>query len=462
MSVKAGESREILEIPTGHNLRTSDDAIQTFQLITSSIHEKLYGKRIVARSPWKEELMRLLAAERERLENRTAPSLTEYWREYLIGNDRNKIGYDFYRNIPEFTSFLRTQANCLALGHEEIIADLGCGTGLFLEELLDHIAREGERVSVREITAVDLVQDALDKTRAKCERALSSNPRLGSISFRFLQKNLEPNRFIPVSRFIESEALSLDSLRNRIEGLSSKVLDRLIEKASPELCAMMRGAGPEGDLFTRLASTLEPPELQTVLEFNRAARFLQNRIEEFDLRPDRRSGKIPLKSLCAGDLLFETLNFEDSDSVLTLGFPENHFTRIVASLFISYLHNPDYVLAECHRMLKPGGMLLVSSMKPDSDISVMFTNYIRRVQTPNCLEDEEKHDVDEVNGARAMLNEAASLFELEEDGFFRFYTSAELKSLLSDAGFVEITAFPSMGPPPQAHIAVAKKRLTLS
>src|SRR5208283_2377662 len=261
-------------------------------------------------------------------------------------------------------------------------------------------------------------------------------------------------------RFIESEALSLDSLRNRIEGLSSKVLDGLIEKASPELRAMMRGAGPEGDLLTRIGSTLEPAELQTVLEFNRAARFLQNRIEELDVRPERRPGKIPLKNLRAGDLLFETLNFGDSDSVLTLGLPENHFTRIVASLFISYLHNPDYVLAECHRMLKPGGMLLVSSMKPDSDISVMFTNYIRRVQTSNCLEDSERDDEGGVDGARSMLNEAAGLFELEEDGFFRFYTADELKDLLSSAGFVEITVVPSMGIPPQAHIAVAKKRLT--
>ncbi|MGA2379192.1 MAG: PilZ domain-containing protein [Spirochaetia bacterium] len=452
MSVKARGSREILEIPTGHNLSTSDDAIQTFKLITSSIHEKLYGKRLVARDPWKEEMLRLLTEERERLQNRAAPPLTEYWRGYLIGNERNTVGYDFYRNIPEFTDFLRTQAKCLTLGDAEIIADLGCGTGLFLEELLDFISREGDKVSVREITAVDLVQDALDKTRAKCERALASNPGLGEISVRYVQKNLEPNRLIPVSRFIESGALNLDSLRNRVEGLSSKVLDRLIESASPELYAVMRGAVPEGELFSRLKSTLEPVELQTVLEFNRAARFLQNRIAERDVKPDRRPGKIPLKSLRTGDLLFERLNFGDCDSVLTLGFPENHFTKIVASLFISYLHNPDYALAECHRMLRPGGTLLVSSMKPDSDISIMFTNYIRKVQ----------NDEGGVDGARAMLNEAASLFELEEDGFFRFYTLEELKNMLSGAGFAEITVLPSMGSPPQAHIAIAKKRLTLS
>jgi ubiquinone/menaquinone biosynthesis C-methylase UbiE/pimeloyl-ACP methyl ester carboxylesterase len=461
MSVKAHGTREMLEIPTGHNLRTSDDAIQTFKLIASSIHEKLYGKRITARDPSKEEMMRLLTEERERLENRAAPPLTDYWRGYLIGTERNAIGYDFYRNIPEFTSFFRTQAQCLSLEDQEIIADLGCGTGIFLEELLDFIARGEARTSVREITAVDLVPDALDRTRAKCERMVARHRGLAEISFQYIQKNLEPNRLIPVARFIESETPSLESLRNRIEGLSSRMLDRLIERTPPGLLDVMRGA-VSTEIISRLESTLEPAELQTVLEFNRAARFLQNRLEPHDLKPDRRAANPDLNSLRTSDLLFETLSFGDCDSVLTLGFPENHFTKIVASLFISYLRSPDYALAECHRILKPGGILVVSSMKPDSDISTIFTNYIRKVLTPNCAEETEKDGEGGASAARAMLNEAAGLFELEEDGFFKFYTSEELTTLLVGAGFAEIKVIPSMGNPAQANVAVARKRLTKS
>ncbi len=460
MSVKAPGRRDIVEIPTGHNLRTSDDAIETFKLITASIQEELDGTRIVARDPWKEEMIRLLTEERERLQNRVAPPLTEYWRGYLLGNERNRVGYDFYRNIPEFTDFLRTQAKCLALGEGEIVADLGCGTGIFLEALLDFIAEAGGRISAKEITAVDLVPDALDKARQKCEDALALNPRLRGIHFQYAQKNLEPNRLIPVSRFIESKAPSLDSLRNKIEGLSGKVLDRLIERESPDVYAVLRGGTPEGEPFLRLKSTLQAVELQTVLEFNRAARYLLHRLEKHDLRPDRISENVSLECLRTSDLVFEKLNFGDYDSNLGLGLPANHFTRIVASLFISYLHNPDDALAECYRMLKPGGILLVSSMKPDSDISMMFTNYIRKTLTPNCSEDDGMENG--VSGARAMLNEAASLFELEEDGFFRFYTLEELKDLLADAGFVDVTGLSSMGDPPQACIAVAKKTLTTS
>ena len=455
MSVKARGSRELLEIPTGHNLRTSDDAIQTFKLITGAIFEKLHGRRIVARDPWNEEMMRMLTAERERLQSRAALPLTEYWRGYLIGHEKNAVGYDFYRNIPEFTDFFRTQAKCLSLGRGEIIADLGCGTGIFLEELLDFIARGGEQISVREMTAVDLVPDALDKTRTKCEETVERNPGLRGISFRYVQKNLEPNRLIPVARFIESDAPSLETLRNRVEGLSGRILDRLVEKASPALYAVMRGSDPAA--IAALEASLEPEELRAVREFNRAARFLLDRLGEHDIKPDRRAKPVSSRSLRTDDLLFETLNFGDYDTVLNLGFPENHYTRVIASLFISYLQNPDYALAECHRMLKPGGILVVSTMKPDSDISTMFTNYIRKVLTPNCKEEGEKADESAVIGARAMLNEAAGLFELEEDGFFKFYTSKELASLLAGAGFSEITVLPSMGNPPQALIATAKK-----
>jgi ubiquinone/menaquinone biosynthesis C-methylase UbiE len=456
MSVKSPGSRELFEIPAGHNLRTSDDAIQTFKMIASSIHEQLYGTPFVSREPWNDEMLRLLSAERERLQNRTTPLLTEYWREYLIGNERNTVGYDFYRNIPEFTDFFRTQAKCLSLESAESIADLGCGTGIFLEELLEFIARGGAESSVREIMAIDLVPDALQKARAKCESAVARYPGLGDIHFQFVQKDLEPNRLIPVARFIESEAPDLESLRNRIEGLSSKVLDHLIERASPELYAVMRGAIPEKEVVSRLGAGLEPGDLKAVLEFNRAARFLKSRLGPQDLKPELRSKQIALGDLGTRDLEFETLSFGDHGSVLTLGFPENRFTRIVASLFLSYIYNPDYALAECHRMLKPGGTLVVSTMKPDSDISTIFTNYIRKVLTPGCSP-EEKNGEGGAGAARAMLNEAAGLFELEEDGFFKFYTSKELADLLSGAGFVQIRVLSSLGDPPQALIAIAKK-----
>ena len=233
MTVKAGSSREIIEIPTGHNLRTSDDAIQTFKIVANCIHERLFGAKIEACDPVKEELLRLVARERERLQKRETPPLSEYWHGYLMGNDRNREGYDFYKNFPEFEDFFRAQISCLGLGKGEMIADLGCGTGILLEELLSSSASSSGAVSIQEVLAVDLVHDALEKTRQKCEALAAENPCLATIEFTFCQKNLEPNRLIPVARFNESSPASLESLRNRIGGLSSRILDRLIEIRCP-------------------------------------------------------------------------------------------------------------------------------------------------------------------------------------------------------------------------------------
>ena len=456
MSVKARASRELLEIPTGHNLRTSDDAIDTFKLIASSIYEKLHGTKGVGRKPSKEQVLSLLTAERERLENRVEPELNEYWRGYLMGNERNKSGYDFYRNIPEFTQFVRLQVDCLALGQDEVVADMGCGTGIVLEEVLNYVAKEKETVSIKEITAVDLVQEALEKARDKCESVVKVNHGLRHIRLNYVQKNLEPNRLQPIAEYVGAASWTLETLRNKVRGLSSKVLDGLIAEESMELRAVMRGAMPDEEMVRALKEALEPETFQVLMELGRAARYLRDCVVESDIRPDRREKRIPGGVLRTSDLVFERLDFGDYGRELATGFKRGYFTKIVASLFVSYLVNPEYFLRECHAMLRPGGKIVVSSMRPDSDISVMFTDYIHNAQK-DCHEQGSESETEGVKGARDMLNEAASLFELEEAGFFRFYTCEELQELLADAGFVEISVLSGMGKPAQANIATAKK-----
>jgi ubiquinone/menaquinone biosynthesis C-methylase UbiE len=272
--------------------------------------------------------------------------------------------------------------------------------------------------------------------------------------------DLEPNRLIPVAQFITSDTRTLDTLRNKIQGLSSKVLDVLIEKESSELNSVMHGVIPEAEILAKLKASLGPVAFQTVMDFGRAARFLRNSIVESDIKPDHRAGRICLENMRTSDLLFERLNFGDCKKELSLDLPENHFTKIVATLFLSYLVNPEYFLTECHRMLKPGGTLVVSSMRPDCDMSVMFTNYINYVQTEDCHEQGWEGDMEGVKGARDMLNEAASLVELEEAGYFRFYTCEELKELLCCVGFKHVSLLRGMGTPTQANIAIAKKRKT--
>jgi ubiquinone/menaquinone biosynthesis C-methylase UbiE len=161
--------------------------------------------------------------------------------------------------------------------------------------------------------------------------------------------------------------------------------------------------------------------------------------------------------MLTSDLRFSQLNFGRYGLKLQSDFKNNYFDKIVASLFISYLFNPDEIIHDFYRMLKPNGLLLVSSMKPDSDISQIFTDYIDKVQHFDFGDTGIKRKDLNLMAAREMLNEAATLFELEEEGFFKFYSGEELVRMFKDAAFKDINVYSSLGNPPQAVIVSGKK-----
>jgi ubiquinone/menaquinone biosynthesis C-methylase UbiE/c-di-GMP-binding flagellar brake protein YcgR/esterase/lipase len=463
MSVEARTHREVVALATGHNLRTSEDAIDTFKLITEYIYKNLFGQRIEASDPQQEAMLRLISYERERLEMPEQFPNKEYWRGYLIGDSQKSAGYDFYRNLKEFKDFLNTEIELLNLHNGSQIADMGCGTGLLLETLLEQFTLNGNRNTVLDIEAVDLVPEALDKTRAKCESVLSKSSGATRVHIQYRQADLEPNRLIPVHLIMNNPKLNLDYLRNKISGFRNVVIDELLKYESEELYQILGGESLTPSLNDFLVTIPKREIADTVIEFNRAARFIRRDLRMNDLVDGNGSAKdTPLKpteydSLRTSDLRFEILDFGDNGLDLSTGFEDDSFTRIIASLLISYLFNGEYLLSEFYRILKPGGVLLVSSMKPDSDISTIFRNYIRDVDTfaGQCHRNSETQI--SYCEARSMLNEAAGLFELEEEGFFRFYDADELVDLFAKNGFRNISATWSLGEPPQAVVVTGEK-----
>jgi ubiquinone/menaquinone biosynthesis C-methylase UbiE len=126
---------------------------------------------------------------------------------------------------------------------------------------------------------------------------------------------------------------------------------------------------------------------------------------------------------------------------------------------LSYIHNPEMMLCEFYRMLEPEGWLILSTMKPDCDLSLIFTEYIsglKGASEPTC-ERQPKQSSQRHRAAREMLNEVSQLLSLEEDGFFRFFSSGELKSLMALAGFSGVRIYQALGNPTQAIIAVGQK-----
>jgi SAM-dependent methyltransferase len=126
--------------------------------------------------------------------------------------------------------------------------------------------------------------------------------------------------------------------------------------------------------------------------------------------------------------------------------------RVLASLLLSYVEDPSFLIQEIARIAKPGAIVVVSSLKPDADTSRIFADGAEELLAEGALEYlGEQADVGDIERSlRAFLNDAARLLDLEEKGVFRFWNEEELEGLLSAAGFRRIRVRPQFGSPPQA------------
>jgi SAM-dependent methyltransferase len=117
-----------------------------------------------------------------------------------------------------------------------------------------------------------------------------------------------------------------------------------------------------------------------------------------------------------------------------LPFQEGTFDVICCSLVLSYLKRPQGLLRELYRVLRPGGVFIVSSMKPNSDLSIIYRDSIEANVTPEDIE-----------AGRNLLRAAGRIKLKEEIGYYTFYTQAELAELVMDIGFNVMESHLSLG-----------------
>jgi len=129
---------------------------------------------------------------------------------------------------------------------------------------------------------------------------------------------------------------------------------------------------------------------------------------------------------------------------------------VVASLVVSYVGDVDALLLEARRILKPGGRIVISSLRRDADLSKVWQQEETQMLARALSEGAEKFSQLRQD-IRAYLNKAARLLTLEDEGRFRFYDASELKALLRASGFSDTGAEVGMGRPPQAAIAWGRR-----
>lgn len=177
--------------------------------------------------------------------------------------------------------------------------------------------------------------------------------------------------------------------------------------------------------------------------------FVEGSIKEALLKHlGARLKKIDLNKSQKFFYILQDLDFSDnmtSSRPLSM-FGNNFFDKVCCSLLLSYVKEPNVVLKELLRILRPGGKIVVTSLKPYCDLSKIYRNYLQQMVNAE--------DIDE---ARRLLNAAGKIKEKENIGYYQFFSEEELEKILTKVGFTDIEVYRSFGN--QANVAVAEKGL---
>jgi ubiquinone/menaquinone biosynthesis C-methylase UbiE/DNA-binding response OmpR family regulator len=434
MSIQANAPREVISMSIGHNARTSEEALRLFGLLASLIHRHIYKEMIQPILPSKSDMEILRRAEKDRLPARKLTNRKSYWQRYLIG-EGNLMGFDIMAMSDDYRQLMQDQLMALGLQASDRLLDLGGGTGNFVEHL-----RENGRELPALITIADLVPEAMKHA----DRKLGGRPAGLQISDRisFLCLDLELSRFLPVQRFLSGEIGTFLELADKIENLGLESAEKIQKAYSPRLHRILRGEPITPALEYWLQSQFDVPEYRIITDFYLAARFV--------------SKKGPWKPF------FRKLAFPGgSETALHLPLKPGVYNKILMSLVLSYVFNPVETLREIRRIICPGGRLVLSSMRPDTDASGLFTRVLDKIEAmPAGQMPPEWPRSLLLDSLRSFLNDAQALVDLEEAGTFDFFDPEKLEGLLEEAGWENVRTIPSFGDPPQGYVVVAKVRDT--
>jgi len=432
MSVQVDALREVISVPIGHNARTSREALRMFGTITSLIHRFLHETMIQPVLPSRKDMELMRRAEKDRLPPRDLKNRKTYWHRYLVG-EGNLLGFDIMAMSDDYQQLMGDQLHALELKPGDRLLDLGGGTGNFVEHLLKSVGELPVQVTI-----ADLVPDAMKQARQK----LGSQYNLGDKPGRFdlLALDLEMSRFLSVRRFLDGEIGTFEEMADKVENLTLESAIKIQEDYSPRLHRILRGERITPDHDDWLKTHFDLHECRIITDFNLAARYVRR--------------LAPAKPVFRRLILPGTL-----EDTFHLPIKPGWYNKILMSLVLSYVFNPAETLREVRRVIEPGGILVLSSMRPDTDVSGPFTRLLDKIEAmPEEALPPKWPKSRLLDSLRSFLNDAQALTELEEAGTFDFFDPEKLDGLLDEAGWVSLRKIPSYGDPPQGYIVVAKPR----
>lgn len=433
--------REIFEFPTGHVVKEGPEAIEVAKVVSETIAKHLFHDDRPAVEPNLMELTRQSDLEWSRVGRLRLDDASEFWRQHLFGEPGQGVGYDVMLSHPEYCAFLRDQVELMEIEKGHRVADFGCGTGNLTVEM----AREGSRRGgLESLTFVDVVSEAVTRTTEKLKAVLEEDEAQTELVG--ARVDFETLRMAPIRDFVEGRLFGVRELVERVEGLTPRVAEKLSDAYGKELHAVLRGRPSTPERIKELCPALNKTESEVVLELSRAARFVLRGMSVEGLARDATS--------VDDEGTYRHLNFDGAPAVPELGFDAASFDRIGASLLVPYLKDARGFLVEVRRLLKPGGIAVISSVFSNFDPSKLYAEAAQYLVEEAETEEETQQSL---NTLRQFGDSVSRLVELEEDGRFHFHRPSVLESLGREAGFSEVSVTTAFGRPPVALILRAVK-----
>lgn len=197
------------------------------------------------------------------------------------------------------------------------------------------------------------------------------------------------------------------------------------------------------ELVARAKGRMDPPPVYVGLDLTtRGLQLAMGEHVRFVREAARRYGGAVPPGLAYAQTNLDTWSRPDVDMAETLRFADRTFDKICCSLVLSYLDQPAALVRQLRRVLKPGGRIVVSSMKPFCDMSEIYRDFMDQQLTEEDLE-----------SGRDLLRAAGRIRLKEEHGQYQFFSAEEMAAMLADAGFTECAGHLSLGG--QAAVVVA-------
>lgn len=137
-------------------------------------------------------------------------------------------------------------------------------------------------------------------------------------------------------------------------------------------------------------------------------------------------------------------NFNRLDLNNPLPFKDGSFDRIMSNLVIGYLRDPAATIRELLRILAPGGKMVLTNLKPCSDLTQIYRNFVDRTTAVTAIHE-----------AREVLNNSSHIRQGESEGAFQFYSQDEFLQVLQRCGADTAQVYPTFGN--QAYIGIVEK-----